>query len=66
MPELYTVSDIAKRLNLPIHRIDYAIASRKIAPAKVLGGSKIFDDAGFKAVADAIANIAKVEASRGK
>jgi hypothetical protein len=42
MPTLLTLGDIAKRIGEPIHRVRYAIESRKIEPAGRAGQLRMF------------------------
>jgi DNA-binding transcriptional MerR regulator len=37
-----TIGEIAKRLNYPIHRIEYVIRSRNIQPIQRAGNLRIF------------------------
>ena len=40
-----TTGEIARRLNVPIHRVDYLIKSRDIHPTERAGHLRIFDTA---------------------
>lgn len=42
--EILTVGDIARKLNCPIHRIQYLIASRNIKPIQYVGGYRVFSN----------------------
>jgi hypothetical protein len=39
-----TVGEIARRLNEPLHRIEYVIRSRGIQPARIAGNVRIFSE----------------------
>ena len=45
VPRLMTVGEIAKRLNQPVHRIEYLIQARRIRPRAMAGNARCFDDA---------------------
>ena len=40
--ELLTTGQIAERLNLPIHKIQYYLISRRIDPVRRVGGYRLF------------------------
>ena len=42
---LPTVGEIARRLGLPIHRVEYVIKSRSIHPEGRAGNARVFSDA---------------------
>ena len=42
--ELLSTRDLARRLNIPAHRIEYALAARKIKEPKLrVAGRRLFD-----------------------
>lgn len=43
-PIVPTVGEIARRLDEPIHRIEYVIRSRRIAPTGIAGNVRVFTD----------------------
>jgi hypothetical protein len=57
MPEqpaaLYTVGQIADKLDIPIHMVRYIIESRRIAPVCRLGHVRVFGAAAIEAVRSA-------------
>jgi hypothetical protein len=53
-PELPTVGVIARRLSQPVHRIEYVIRSRNIAPAGLAGNSRVFTEADVQFIASEI------------
>ena len=54
-----TPREIATRFDVVHSKILYAIMSRNIAPARVLGGYRMFDAKGVKRVRGALDEIAK-------
>jgi hypothetical protein len=42
MSELFGVGDIAARLKVPTHRVEYAIKTRKIDPLATIPGRRVF------------------------
>lgn len=44
-PIMPTVGEIARRLQQPVHRVEYVIRSRSIRPAGVAGNARIFAEA---------------------
>lgn len=40
--KLLTTGDIAARLNLPIHRVQYFLTARRIDPVTRVGGYRLF------------------------
>ncbi len=45
IPVLSTVGIIARRLRMPLHRIEYVISSRNIQPDGMAGNARVFSDA---------------------
>ncbi len=53
--ELYLISDIARRLNVPPHRITYLYMTRKLPEPKLrLGNRRVFTNADARRVAKAL------------
>ena len=48
---LPTVGEIARRLDLPIHRVEYVIRSRGIQPDGRAGNARVFSDAAVDRIA---------------
>ena len=46
-----TIGEIARRLNVPIHRVEYTVRSRNIQPISTAGNLRIFDVAAIDHVA---------------
>jgi hypothetical protein len=40
----FTVGRIAEHLNEPLHRVEYAIKSRGIAPQGIAGNARVFEE----------------------
>jgi hypothetical protein len=53
-----TVGEIARRLGEPLHKIEYVIRARRIAPARIAGNIRIFADSDVVSITDALAGIA--------
>jgi hypothetical protein len=49
-----TVGLIARRLNEPLHRVEYAIKSRNIKPVAIGGNARIFDEQDVERIAAAL------------
>lgn len=47
---LFTVGDMARELELPIHRVQYLIRSRNIQPTQRAGLIRLFDEATLTAL----------------
>jgi hypothetical protein len=52
-----TVGEIARRLGEPIHRVEYIIRSRGIAPSGWAGNSRVFSEADVQHIASELARI---------
>ena len=50
-PSMPTVGEIARRLNKPVHRIEYVIRSRDVKPASVAGNARVFSEADVEYIA---------------
>lgn len=44
-PAMPTIGEIARRLNAPVHRIEYVIRSRQIQAVSTAGNARIFSEA---------------------
>jgi hypothetical protein len=42
IPNLLTIGEIARRLDQPIHRVEYVLRSRNVAPAGLAGNARVF------------------------
>lgn len=55
MNNLYLISEVADRLNVPPHRVAYLLMTRKIEEPKLrIGNRRMFTDADAKRIADAL------------
>jgi hypothetical protein len=52
-----TVGEIARRLNKPLHRVEYVIRSRNIAPFGRAGSARVFTDADLAYIASELRRI---------
>jgi hypothetical protein len=52
-----TVGVIARRLNAPLHRIEYVIRSRNIIPAGTAGNARVFTEADVSHIASELKRI---------
>lgn len=44
IPSMPTIGEIARRLDVPQHRIDYLIRARGISPCGRAGNARVFND----------------------
>ena len=54
-PVLLTVGVIAQRLGVPVHRIEYIIRARSVAPAGRAGGARVFSEAAVSEIESVVA-----------
>ena len=54
---LLTIGEIARRLNEPIHRVEYVIRSRAIAANSIAGTLRVFDEADLDRIANILRDI---------
>ena len=52
-----TVGEIARRLNRPLHRVEYVIRSRDIKPAATAGNARVFSEADVDHIESELARI---------
>lgn len=62
VPSSPTVGEIARRLAVPIHRVEYVIRSRNLKPASRAGNLRVFSEADIAFVAG---EIVRIDADRG-
>lgn len=61
----YSIGHLSEKFNVPVHRLEFAINSRKIEPCGWAGNSRIFDESGAAKVGAALTEIsAKPRARR--
>ncbi len=54
---LPTVGTIARRLNVPLHRIEYIIEARRIRPEGRAGNARVFSEAAVERMASELRRI---------
>lgn len=60
VPALATVGEIARLLDVPIHRIEYVLRTRSdIRPRAKAGGARCFDDEGIAQIREELHSIAR-------
>lgn len=60
-PSMPTIGEIARRLNVPTHRVEYIIRARDIRPCGWAGNARVFDEAGVETIA---AELERIEATK--
>jgi len=60
-PSLPTIGEIARRLGVPTHRVEYIIRARGIRPCGLAGNARVFDEAGVEAIA---AELERIETAK--
>jgi hypothetical protein len=61
-----TVGEIARRLTQALHRVEYVIRSRGIAPQFRAGNSRVFSEADVQAIAEVLAKIDGEEGEKAR
>ena len=56
-PKVATVGEVASRLGVPLHRVDYAIRSRRIAATVTAGGRRLYGDDAIDVIARVLGQI---------
>ena len=54
--QLTTISELAIRLEIPRHRISYAVRALGISPERMIGSTNVFSEAAVQRVLDALAD----------
>jgi hypothetical protein len=62
-PRLWTAGRIARRLRVPIHRVQYVLRSRRITPAARAGRLRLFDAEAVRLVE---AELTRINAKQGE
>ncbi len=65
-PSMPTVGQIARRLGVPSHRIEYVIRARGIQPCSWAGNARVFDEAAVEAIAGELERIRIRHEDQGK
>ena len=58
-PTIHSVGTLARLFRVPVHRIQYVIRSRGIAPAGIAGNVRLFDEAAAQWVGSELRRIAE-------
>jgi hypothetical protein len=53
-PALMTVGEIANRLGVPVHRVEYAVLAHDISAVGRAGNARVFDDSGVSRIKAAL------------
>ena len=56
-PNVPTVGEIARRLGVPVHRVEYVVRARGIRPSGWAGNARIFTDADVDRIAGELRRI---------
>lgn len=64
--DLYLISEVAERLNVPPHRVAYLLMTRKIEEPKLrMGNRRVFTNEDAKRVADALGRMWDIDEGNG-
>ncbi len=61
-PTLATVGEIARRLRIPIHRVEYVTRARHIQPAGRAGNCRVFSETAVSRIAS---ELRRIDAEKG-
>jgi len=56
-PSMPTIGEIARRLGVPTHRVEYVIRARGIQPRGWAGNARVFDEGRIQTIADELERI---------
>ena len=56
-PSMATIGEIARRLSVPIHRVEYVIRARRIRPCGWAGNARVFPDHAVEVIASELERI---------
>jgi len=56
-PSMPTIGEIARRLGVPTHRVEYVIRARGIQPRGWAGNARVFDEEAFQTIAEELERI---------
>ena len=65
-PDLWTTGRVAAFLRVPLHRVQYAITSRRIPPAARAGRLRLFNREGVQRIADALRSTSSSASGGGR
>ena len=63
LPTAPTVGEIARRLSVPLHRVEYVIRSRGISPTARAGNIRVFSESDVRRIGSELDRIAAERAS---
>lgn len=63
-PSVPTIGEIARRLGVPIHRVEYVIRAREISPCGWAGNVRVFSDADVERIATELHHIQELRPAR--
>ena len=63
-PSIPTIGEIARRLGIPVHRVEYLIRARGIRPCGWAGNARVFSEEDVQRIATEISRIQKVRPAR--
>lgn len=63
-PSIATIGEIARRLAVPVHRIEYVIRARGIPPCGRAGNTRVFAEETVKTIAAALQQIEGAKSHR--
>jgi hypothetical protein len=61
-PSMPTTGEIARRLGVPAHRIEYIVRTRGIQPCGWAGNARVFDEEGVAAIAAELERVGTAKA----
>ena len=62
LPSALTLTEIARRLGEPTHRVAYVVRSRDLRPTRRAGNCRVFSDPDVEVIA---AELRRIDAERG-
>jgi len=63
-PSIPTIGEIARRLGIPIHRVEYVIRARGIRPCGWAGNARVFSEEDVNRIAAEISRIQELRPAR--
>lgn len=63
-PSVPTIGEIARRLGVPSHRVEYVIRARGIRPCGWAGNVRVFSDADVERIGDELQHIQELRPTR--
>ena len=66
IPSMPTVGEIARRLGVPLHRVEYVICSRRLHPCSRAGHARVFTEADVDHIASELRRIERDREGGGR